>query len=240
MKENYHKWFSLPLQRDFEMLTFGYSGLPLIVFPTSGGKYYEAKDRGLINSVLDLIKSGSLMVFCPDSVNSESWYNYSAHPSERVKRHIDYENAILEEVIEYALHKTRFDKVIVCGCSFGGYHASNLAFRHPDKISGLFTMGGAYDIKRFIYGYYDDNCYFNNPPDYMPNLNDNWYLSRIREMKIILGTGDTDFCLPENLRLSEILKSKNINHMLDVRPFTGHDWQWWNLMFRDYLIRFID
>ncbi len=240
MKENYHKWFSLPLQRDFEMLTFGYSGLPLIVFPTSGGKYYEAKDRGLINSVSDLIKSGSLMVFCPDSVNSESWYNYSAHPSERVQRHIEYENAILKEVIDYALHKTRFDKVIVCGCSFGGYHAANLSFRHPDKISGLFTMGGAYDIKRFIYGYYDDNCYFNNPPDYMPNLNDDWYLIRIREMKIILGTGDADFCLPENLRLSEILKSKNINHKLDVRPFTGHDWHWWNKMLRDYTIGFID
>lgn len=240
MEENYHKWFSLPLQREFEMLTFGSSGLPLIVFPTSGGRYYEAKDRGLINSVSDLIRSGSLMIFCPDSVNNESWYNYNAHPSERVKRHIDFEKAILNEVIEYALHQTDNNKVIVCGSSFGGYHAVNLAFRHPDKVSGLFTMGGAYDIKRFIFGYYDDNCYFNNPPDYLPNLNDNWYLSRMRSMKIILGTGDADFCLPENLRLSEILKSKNVDHKLDVRAFTGHDWQWWKKMFRDYISLFLD
>ncbi len=240
MKENYHKWFSLPLQRDFEMLTFGYSGLPLIVFPTSGGRYYEAKDRGLINSVADFINNGSLMIFCPDSVNNESWYNYTAHPSERVKRHIEYEKAILSEVIEYALHETNFNKVNVCGCSFGGYHAANLAFKYPDKISGLFTMGGAFDIKRFIYGYYDDNCYFNNPPDYLPNLFDDWYLRRIKKIKIILGTGDADFCLSENLRLSEILKSKKINHQLDVRTFTGHDWQWWKQMFRDYLIKFLD
>lgn len=240
MKENYHKWFSLPLQREFEMLTFGQSGLPVIVFPTSGGRYYEAKDRGLIDSVSDLINSGSLMIFCPDSVNNESWYNYSAHPSERVKRHIDYENAILSEVVEYAMHQTDNERVNVCGCSFGGYHAVNLAMKHPDKVSGVFTMGGAYDIKRFIYGYYDDNCYFNNPPDYLPNLNDDWYLSRIRKMKIVLGTGDADFCLPENLRLSEILKSKKVEHQLDVRAFTGHDWQWWKKMFRDYLVRFLD
>ncbi len=240
MKENYHKWFSLPLQREFEMLTFGHTGLPVIVFPTSGGRYYEAKDRGLIDSVSDLINSGSLMIFCPDSVNNESWYNYSAHPSERVKRHIDYENAVLLEVVEYAKHQTDSDQVIVSGCSFGGYHAVNLAMKHPDLISGLFTMGGAFDIKRFIYGYYDDNCYFNNPPDYLPNLHDNWYLSRIRRMKIILGTGDADFCLPENLRLSEILKSKKVEHQLDVRAFTGHDWQWWKKMFRDYMIRLID
>lgn len=240
MKENYHKWFSLPLQREFEMLTFGSSGLPLIVFPTSGGKYYEAKDRGLINSVKDLINSGSLMVFCPDSVNNESWYNYSAHPSERVKRQIEYEKAILSEVVEYALNETGYDKVNVCGSSFGGYQAANLAFKHPEKVSGLFTMGGAYDIKRFILGYYDDNCYFNNPPDYLPNLKDSWYLDRMRTMKIILGTGDSDFCLSENLRLSEILNSINIDHFLDIRISTGHNWHWWHQMFRDYIIKLLN
>jgi esterase/lipase superfamily enzyme len=240
MKENYHKWFSLPLQREFEMLTFGDAGLPLIIFPTSGGKYFEAKDRGLIDSVSDLISSGSLMVFCPDSVNNESWYNYSAHPSERVKRHIQYENTILDEVIEFAVHETGFKRVAVAGCSFGGYHSVNIAFKHPDKVSSLLTMGGAYDIKRFIYGYYDDECYFNNPPDYMPNLSDNWYLSRIKQMNIILGTGEYDFCLPENYRLSEILNSKNVKHFLDVRKNAGHDWQWWKQMFRDYVLNLAD
>jgi esterase/lipase superfamily enzyme len=96
-------------------------------------------------------------------------------------------------------------------------------------------MGGAYDIKQFIYGYYDDNCYFNNPPDYLPNLEDEWYLSRIRKINISLRTGDKDFCLPENLNLSEILKSKKIEHQLQIRHNTGHDWNWWLDMFRNYI-----
>lgn len=240
MKENYHKWYSLKLNREFEMLTFGYSGLPIIVFPTSGGKYYEAKDRGLINAVSDFVDAGALMIFCPDSINNESWYNYSVHPSARVKRHLQYENAILDEVIEFAKHETGFKKVAVSGCSFGGYHAANIAFKHPDKINFLFTMSGAFDIKRFIFGHYDDDCYFNNPPDYMPNLNDDWYLSRIRQMHIVLGTGESDFCLNENYRLSEILNSKNIQHHLDVRKNTGHDWHWWLIMFREYLAKILD
>lgn len=240
MKENYHKWHSLKLNREFEMLTFGYSGLPVIIFPTSGGKYYEAKDRGLINTVSDFVDAGALMIFCPDSINNESWYNYSVHPSARVKRHLQYENAILDEVVEFARHETGFKKVAVAGCSFGGYHAANIAFKHPDKINFLFTMSGAFDIKRFIFGHYDDDCYFNNPPNYMPNLNDDWYLSRIRQMHIVLGTGENDFCLNENYRLSEILNSKNIQHHLDVRKNTGHDWHWWLIMFREYLAKILD
>ena len=113
MKENYHKWYSLKLNREFEMLTFGYSGLPIIVFPTSGGKYYEAKDRGLIDAVSDFVDAGALMIFCPDSINNESWYNYSVHPSARVKRHLQYENAILDEVIEFAKHEKLLFQVVV-------------------------------------------------------------------------------------------------------------------------------
>jgi esterase/lipase superfamily enzyme len=96
-------------------------------------------------------------------------------------------------------------------------------------------LGGAYDIKQFIMGYYDDNCYFNNPPDYLPNLNDEWYLNKIRNMGIILGTGEKDICLQDNINLSGILKCKGIEHWLDVRQGAIHDWPWWREMFPEYL-----
>lgn len=236
MIENFYQWNSLYLNRDFEMLTFGEKGLPFIIFPTSGGKYFEAKDRGLINSIADFIDAGKIMVFCPDSINNESWYNYSTEPANRVLRHNDYEKCILNDVIEFAIHKTGYKRVGLTGCSFGAYHAANLAFRHPEKVSHLLTMGGAYDIKQFIFGYYDDNCYFNNPPDYLPNLEDDWYLSRIKKINISLRTGDKDFCLPENSNLSNILRSKNVEHELQIRKDTGHDWHWWLDMFRNYIL----
>ena len=98
-------------------------------------------------------------------------------------------------------------------------------------------MGGAYDIKQFIAGYYDDNCYFNNPPDYLPNLTDPWYLDKIKKMGIILGTGDQDMCLNDNIILSKILEGKGINHWLDFRHGAGHDWIWWREMFPEYLAK---
>lgn len=219
------------------MLVFGHSGFPVILFPTSKGKYFENKDFGLIGSAAELIDSGKVKIYCPDGIDSESWYNYGIHPADRVKTHLAYERVILNDVIEFAKYETGSKTVAVSGCSFGGYHALNLAFRHPDKVSHLFTLGGAYDIKQFIMGYYDDNCYFNNPPDYMANLNDPWFLERIKKMGIILGTGEWDICLEENKRMSGILHSKEISHWLDVRQSTGHDWPWWKEMFPYYLSR---
>ncbi|NWF49205.1 MAG: esterase family protein [Ignavibacteriaceae bacterium] len=235
MTEHYHKWYSNYLSREFSMLAFGHAGFPVIIFPTSGGRYYEAKDRGLIDSAKSLVEAGKIRIYCPDSINNLSWYNYSIHPADRVKTHIGYENLILNDLFNFINYETGYERMGVAGCSFGAYHAANIAFRHPDKISYLFCMGGAYDIKQFIMGYYDDNCYFNNPPDYLSNLNDEWYLGWIRKMGIILGTGEWDMCLAENIRLSGLLNAKNISHWLDLRLVAGHDWPWWKQMFPEYL-----
>lgn len=235
MQETYHKWHTQYLDRDFEMLVFGHSGYPVILFPTSKARYYENKDFKLIDSAAHLIDSGKIKIYCPDGIDSESWYNYAIHPADRVKTHIGYENVILNDVIEFAKYETGKNRVAVGGCSFGAYHAANLAFRHPDKVSYIISMGGSFNIKQFIMGYYDDNCYFNNPPDYLPNLNEEWYLNNIKKMGIVLGTGEHDMCLDENIKLSQILNQKGIEHWLDIRQGAGHDWQWWREMFPEYL-----
>ena len=235
MEEHYHKWYAQFLGCNFDMLVFGHAGLPVIFFPPAQGRYYEAKDFGLINSIEYLLDEGKIKIYCPDSVDSQSWYNYSIDPAQRVKTHTAYEKIILNDVIDFALFETENKKVILSGCGFGGYHALNTAFRHPDRVSKLITLGGFFDIKKFIYGYYDDNCYYNNPPDYMPNLEEPWYIERIKRMQIILGTGELDIYLEDNKQMSGIITQKGIEHALDIRPNLSHDWQSWCSAFPDYL-----
>jgi esterase/lipase superfamily enzyme len=239
MHEQYHKWYTQYLSRDFEMLVFGHSGYPVILFPTLMGRYYESKDTGLIESISHLVGEGKIKIYCPDGIDNQSWHNYNIQPSDRVKTHIAYENVILNDVIEFAKYESGEKKVCVCGCSFGGYHALNLAFRHPDKIDSLISVGGTFDIRRFIMGHFDDDCYFNNPPEYMPNLNDEWFLERIKKIEIILGTGEWDINLEENKQMSGVLTSKNIPHQLDIRSFATHDWKWWKEMLPVYLTSII-
>src|SRR5262245_13983896 len=75
MHREYVKWFSPALGREMEMLVFGHSGAPLLVFPTSMGRFFDYEDRGMIGAVASKYEDGRLQAFCVDSVDSESWYN---------------------------------------------------------------------------------------------------------------------------------------------------------------------
>jgi esterase/lipase superfamily enzyme len=59
MNREYHKWYSSRLGRDMELLVFGHAGLPVMVFPTSGGRFYEFEDRGMIGALAGKIDAGT-------------------------------------------------------------------------------------------------------------------------------------------------------------------------------------
>ena len=45
------------------------------------------------------IEEGSRQLWCVDSVDGESWYAGHRPPSERVRRHLDYERYLVDEVL---------------------------------------------------------------------------------------------------------------------------------------------
>lgn len=231
MRREYHRWYSPILGRDMELLEFGHSGMPVVVFPTSRGRFFDYEDRGMIAATAWKYEQGLLHAFCVDSVDAESWYNYAASPQHRVWRHNQYERYILEEVLPFIRCRNSAQGLAVTGCSFGGYHAVNIALRHPDVITHCISMGGAFDLKMLMGGYYDREFYFHQPLDYLPNLNDGWYWERYQSLCLVLATGENDICLPDNLRLAEVLRQKSIPHWLDVwGNGAGHDWPWWQQM----------
>src|ERR1700746_157110 len=132
MNREYHKAYSQELHRDMEALVFGHAGMPLMVFPTSMGRFFEYEDRGVIGVLAPQIERGELQVFCPDSVDTESWYNKGVHPRVRVLRHLQYERYILHEFLHFLRWKNQSGQLAVTGCSFGGYHAVNFALKHTD------------------------------------------------------------------------------------------------------------
>lgn len=231
MKEAYYKWYSHNLSKDLELMVYGHQGYPVIIFPSSMGRHYESKDFGLIESARWFLERGFVQIFCPDSIDSYSWYNKGIHPAQRVMNHIWYDKFIYEELVPSIRWNTGTGKVVVAGASFGGYHAVNFGLKHPDVVSHLYSMSGAFDIRMFLNGYYDDNVYFNNPVDFISGLNhpDLW------RMKIVLGTSEWDICRPDNENLSRLLSQKNIPHWLDMRGWVNHDWPLWKEMFPHYL-----
>lgn len=231
MKEDYHKWYSPTLSLDIEMLVFGHAGYPLVLFPTTMGKHNECRDMQLIESAKWFLEEGLVQIYCPDSINELSWYDKNIHPADRVKNHIVYDEFIMNEIVNPICSERGIQKVAVAGVSFGGYHAANFAFKHPERVSHMFSLSGSFDIKSFLDGYYDDNVFYNNPVDFLPDSNhpDLW------NMNIILGTSDWDICLEANQILAKILSDKNIPFWFDERKWAEHDWPIWRQMFPHYL-----
>lgn len=220
-----------------EMLVFGHAGLPVLVFPTSGGRFYDAEDNGLMQTLAARIDGGQLQLFCLDSVDAESWYNRQIPPRLRVARHLQFERYILDEVIPAVRARNQHALPMAMGFSLGGYHAVNIALRHPDTISGFVSLSGMFDLTRFLDGYYDQDCYFNLPMHYLPNLSDPSYLERFnRNAKYALATGWDDQCLEQNQALNTILTAKEIPHQLFIwdRP-NSHGWPIWREMAAQYL-----
>jgi esterase/lipase superfamily enzyme len=229
--EEYHKWYSPAIGREFEMLVFGHAGQPVILFPTSKGSYYQNKDQGMIEAASWFLQNGKIKIYCPDSIDTLSWYNRAVPASTRAYNHTCYDKLILEEVVSRARNETGYPRMVLAGCSFGGYHAVNFAFRHPQVSGYCISMSGAFNIKAFTDGYYDDNVYYNNPVDFIPDNQepDLWRLG------IVLGSADQDICKRDNEWLSSILNQKNIQHWLDIRADSTHDWPVWRSMFPHYL-----
>jgi esterase/lipase superfamily enzyme len=238
MEREYHKWFSQTLGRDMEMLVFGHDGLPVIVFPTSQGRFYEFEDRGMVGAIADKIGGGKVQLFCVDSVDAESWYNRNVPPRWRIARQVQYASYVVGEVVPFIRQRNQRPQMATMGCSFGGYHAVNMSLRHPYVFTGCLSMSGAYDLKSlgFLNGYYDDDCYFNLPMDYLPNLSDAGILERMRHNTYVLATGVHDQCWNDNERLAEVMRGRGIPARLDVWGDNArHDWPWWQRMMQVYL-----
>lgn len=218
-----------------ELLLFGHAGVPLLVFPTSMGAFHEFEDSGMIGALAGKLGSGELQLFCVASIDRDSWYNRSAPPRYRVERHLAYEQYLLQDVLPFVHHRNPSGTLGVTGCSFGAYHAVTFALRHPDCVSSCIAMSGAYDVHRFLDGYYDQDCYFLSPPDFLPGLNDPWFLDRFRTNKWVLATGEHDICRAANEHVAQLFASKQIPHSLHTWGGAWHDWPWWQKMAQAYL-----
>lgn len=235
MHRSYHRWYSPTLGRDMELLIFGHAGAPVIVFPTSQGRFFEYEDRGMVGALSEHLEQGWIQLVCLDSVDSESWYCHWKHPADRIRRHVQYEQYILNEIIPAVNQLNGNSFWMTTGCSFGAYHAVNFALRHPAIIRRTIGLSGLYDIRRFLDGYYDDQLYFNNPVDYAANLHDPEQIRQLQQLDIILAIGRDDQACWSNELLSGHLWRAGVGNALRIWDGWAHDWPYWRQMILHYI-----
>ncbi len=236
MHTEHHSWWSPSLSREMALKVYGHWGKPFIVFPCSRGRYFDYEGMGMIEAIAGFIDAGKIKLFCVDSVDEESWFNFAVSASDRNGRHECYDRYIIEEVVPFVRTHCRIaqERVMANGCSMGAYHAVNFFLKHPDVFEGTIALSGLYRLDRPEFQITQDDLaavYFNSPISYLPGLTDPGLLAQYRRSRIVVcvGRGAWEEDTMENTRrLDSLLKEKAAPAWIDFwGPDVNHDWPWW-------------
>ncbi len=239
MQKKIDKWQSPNLSKEMPIVRYGDTGAPLLFFPTAAADYLEYERFKLIDAIEPYINGGLVSVFSIDSVNKDAWLNEEIEPAERARLQVAYDRYVSEEVVSYIEDacETPGIGITTTGASFGAFHAMNTLLKHPEQFSGTIAMSGCYDIRSCCDGYHDENVYFNNPIEFVPNLVDEELLEKIRATRITIVTGQGDYENPDYSKaMAATLEDKGIPVDLDLWGLdVKHDWPWWERMLHHYI-----
>jgi esterase/lipase superfamily enzyme len=213
---------------------FGHGGARIIAFPTSMGSFFEWEDQGMIRALRHQLENGWIQLICVGSVDKESWYS-DGHPYHRVRRHEQYDQYLLNEVLPFTWGRNPTPYLMTAGASFGSYYAIDFGFRYPQWVNRIISMSGLCDIRKFCHGYHDELVYYHNPIEFLANEHEGWRLDALRRQDIILAVGKDDGLVHQNRQLSGVLWQKGIGNALREWDGFSHDWPWWHKMINLYV-----
>ena len=234
MHRQHHRWWSPHLGRHMDLLEFGHAGARVIAFPTSQGQFFEWEDRGMVRALKRHLENGWVQLVCVSSVDRESWYS-DAHPYWRVRRHAQYDQYLLHEVLPFTWHRNPTPFLMTTGASFGAYYALAFGLRYPQWVNRIISMSGMADVRRFCHGYHDELVYAHNPVEFMAGGLDGWRLDAHRRQGIILAVGNGDGLVHQNRQLSGTLWRQGIGNALREWDGFAHDWPVWHRQINMYI-----
>jgi esterase/lipase superfamily enzyme len=234
-------WHSHRLGLDMPIVSYGYAGHPLLIYPTAQADFLENERFWLIKAIEPYIFQGRVRVFSIDSINRHSWMNDDVPVPEAARRQALYSRYVEEEVVPH-IRRVVGDpdaRIATSGASFGAFHAANQFFRRPDLFDTLVAMSGFYDLEPgYTAGYRADDVYFNNPVSYLGNMPEGRALDLLRHgssIHIVSGRGAYE-APHRSEQLAGVLAQKGIPHNLDLWGHdVNHDWPWWLKMMDHYV-----
>lgn len=235
-------WRSPRLGLDMPIVSYGWRGTPLLLFPTAAADFLENERFFLVKSIEPSLFAGRVRLFSIDSINRHAWMDSQIPVHEKARRQALYASYVEEEVVPYirTVCQDGGARAITTGASFGAFHAANTFLRRPDLFGGTIAMSGFYDLEKgYLRGYSDENVYFNNPLWYLPGINGRALELLQHESRIVVVTGQGEYEAPDaSRRLSEALGAKGIPHWLDMWGHdVRHDWPAWRDMLPYHLGR---
>lgn len=241
MNREYRTIPSSALGRPMEMLVYGTTGKPVVVFPSQEGRFFDYENFGMIDTLAPFIQSGKIQVYCIDSIDHETWFSQLPF-ADRARRANDYDWAVKNDVIPHILQDGHQGAGILAhGCSFGAFHTANFALRHPDVFDSGIALSGCYNIDFAVSGFSNDEILAHNPMRYSGNMKGREIVNQLRENLLVVcsGQGAWEEWTGEAIQMCSGLNEAQIPVLLDLWGYdVNHDWPWWKKMIIYFLGKF--
>jgi esterase/lipase superfamily enzyme len=231
-------WHSDRTQGAMRLVRWGFTGWPVLVFPTAGGDAEEIERRYLIGAVWPLIEAGRIKVYSVDSVAGKAWLDRS-NPRHAMWLQNRFDEAIYEEIVPAIRADCDSEdiEIVTAGASIGAFNAVASLCRHPDVFRSAIGMSGTYDLSDWLHGNWSDDFYYSSPIHWLPGLEDEGKLDLLRSRFVVLATGQGRWEEPaETWKMAHALGAKYIPNRVDLWSHQhDHDWQTWIEMLPLYL-----
>ena len=228
------------LGKEMHVIVHGTKGLPVIVFPTQGQDPESLEEVGLIDELEDYIESGTIQLFCTETVDNESWGG-TGDPAERAERQESYYHYVVDELVPLVnkMSKSK-NRPLALGFDTGATQASIVALRRPDLFQGCVCLSGCYDLRRYFGDWMDATLYDNTPCAFLPNMDpEHPYVAVYNQRQLLFCTGQ-EASEADSVRSTREMEAQLAR--LGVEAWCDywggdvtHTWYWWKKQIRYFL-----
>ena len=130
------RWFSPRLERDIDVVRWGETGTPVLVFPTAGGDAEEVERFHLIDACGELLAEGKVKLYSCDSTNGRALLTNEGTVEHRCRLQRQFVLFVGHELVP-AIRADCQDpdvEVIVAGSSIGAFNALASLCRFPRRV----------------------------------------------------------------------------------------------------------
>ncbi len=239
MQKEYYKWNSEFLNKEIEISSYGHFGTTILLFSSNTPNHKEIEENGFLDLIYPMIHSGRCRIFSVTNLQDECWLDDTKRSLLKSKRHFEFNKFIEEELVPQIYTECGGPvPIITAGASYGGFIASNTFFRRPDLFIGTIALSATFNIEHYSKDYYDENCYFNSPVHYLPNLTDKYWVTHLLSRHhIYLASGSGENENPHNTsQFGDLLNSKGFRANVEIwgNEF-GHNWESWSQMLKHFI-----
>ncbi len=228
------------LGEDMHVVAYGKKGLPVVVFPTQGQAPESLEEVGVIDELADYLDSGTIQLFCTETVDDESWGG-TGDPAERAQRQETYYHYVVDELVPLVAKMNKSGaRPLALGFDVGATQASVVALRRPDLFQGCVCLSGCYDARRYFGDWMDATLYDNTPCAFLSQMPvDHPYVAVYNQRQLLFCTGQ-EASEADSLRSTHEMGEQFARLGVDVWcDYWGadvtHTWFWWKKQLRYFL-----